>query len=257
MKIRHIVWISALVLTASALAGVGAPRLIHADSSDPKPGTLSVVGSGSVTTTPDTARLSAGVTTQGSKASEAMDANAKKMERVIKALKDAGIATNDLQTEFVSVGPRYDDAGQAITGYTATNSVSAVVRGLSDVGDVIDAAVAAGANNVNGPSLFRDDQDKLYRDALEEAVADAREKAAALARAAGVTLGAIRSLDESPQQPDLSRSSSSGEGSRRRHADRAGQRRDHRDGTRRLRHLVGDGSGALDRQVGALLPLRP
>jgi uncharacterized protein YggE len=199
MKIRHIVWISALVLGASAIAGVGAPRLTRADTGDPQAGTLSVVGTGSVTTTPDTARLSAGVTTQGSTASEAMDANARAMAKVIAALKDAGIASKDLQTEFVSVNPRYDDAGQAITGYSATNSVSAVVRGLSDVGDVIDAAVAAGANNVNGPSLARDDQDKLYRDALEKAVANARDKANALASAAGVSLGKIRSLTESPE----------------------------------------------------------
>jgi uncharacterized protein YggE len=201
MKLRHVVWISALVLAASAIAGIGAPRLIRADTGDPPPGTLSVVGTGSVTTTPDTARLSAGVTTQGSTASEAMDANAQAMAKVIEALKDAGISSKDLQTEFVSVNPRYDDAGQAITGYSATNSVSAVVRGLSDVGDVIDAAVAAGANNVSGPSLARDDQDKLYRNALEDAVADARQKATALARAGGVSLGAIRSLDESPESP--------------------------------------------------------
>jgi uncharacterized protein YggE len=200
MKLRHVIWISALVLTASAIAGVGAPRLIHADSSDPQAGTLSVVGTGSVTTTPDTARLSAGVTTQGSTASEAMDSNAEAMQKVIDALKNAGIASKDLQTEFVSVNPRYDESsGQTITGYSASNSVSAVVRGLSDVGDVIDAAVAAGANNVNGPSLSRDDQDKLYRDALEKAVANARDKANALASAAGVSLGKIRSLSESPE----------------------------------------------------------
>ena len=199
MRIRHIVWISALVLFASAIAGVGAPRLIRADTGDPPPGTLSVLGTGSVTTTPDTARLSAGMTTQGSTASEAMDANATAMAKVIAALKDAGISSKDLQTEFVSVNPRYDDAGQAVTGYTATNSVSAVVRGLADVGDVIDAAVAAGANNVSGPSLARDDQDKLYRDALQDAVADARQKATALASAAGVSVGKVRSLSESPQ----------------------------------------------------------
>jgi uncharacterized protein YggE len=199
MKLGHVLWISALVLTASAIAGVGAPRLIHADAADPPVGTLSVLGSGSVATVPDTARLSAGVTTHGANAAEAMAANADAMQKVIAALKRAGVASKDLQTEFVSVNPRYDDGGQAITGYSATNSVSAVVRGLSDVGDVIDAAVAAGANNVNGPSLSRDDQDKLYRDALEKAVANAREKATALARAAGVSLGKIRSLSESPE----------------------------------------------------------
>jgi hypothetical protein len=199
MKVGHVLWISALVLAASALAGVGAPRLIRADAGDPPAGTLSVVGTGSVTTRPDTARLSAGVTTQGANASEAMAANADAMAKVIDALKRAGVASKDLQTEFVSVDPRYDGGGGTITGYTASNSVSAVVRELAKVGDVIDAAVAAGANNVSGPSLARDDQDKLYRDALESAVDNARQKAAALARAAGVSLGAVRSMSESPQ----------------------------------------------------------
>src|SRR6266545_5743405 len=151
MRIGRVVWISALVLTASAIAGIGAPRLIYADTGDPPPGTLSVVGTGSVTATPDTATLSAGVTTQGASASEAMAANASAMAKVIDALKRAGVASKDLQTQFVSVDPRYDDSGSAIAGYSASNSVSAVVRQLSQVGDVIDAAVRAGANNVKRP----------------------------------------------------------------------------------------------------------
>jgi uncharacterized protein YggE len=200
MKIRNVVWISALVLAASALAGVGAPLLIRADTSDAAPGTLSIVGTGVVTTKPDTATVSAGVTTQASKASEAMSSNAAAMAKVIDALKAEGIDSKDLQTEFVSVQPRYDDRGVEIVGYTASTSVAAIVRDLAKVGGVIDAAVAAGANTVGGPSLARDDQDKLYRDALEDAVAKARLKATALARAAGVSLGAIRSVSESTQE---------------------------------------------------------
>src|SRR6266536_1195910 len=95
MRIGRIVWISALVLTASAIAGIGAPRLIHADTGDPPPGTLSVVGTGSVTATPDTATLSAGVTTQGASASEAMAANASAMAKVIDALKRAGVGSEE------------------------------------------------------------------------------------------------------------------------------------------------------------------
>jgi uncharacterized protein YggE len=199
MKLGHVVWISALVLAASAVAGVGAPRLIRADAGDPPLGTLTVTGTGSVTTQPDTARLSAGVTTQGANASDAMAANGEAMAKVIAALKRAGVASKDLQTEFVSVDPRYDRGGREVVGYSASNSVSAVVRDLSKVGDAIDAAVAAGANNVSGPSLARDDQDKLYREALESAVANARDKASALARAAGISLGAVRSLSEMAQ----------------------------------------------------------
>ena len=196
MKIRNVVWISALVLMASALAGVGAPRLLHAETSDPANGTLSVVGTGVVKTTPDTATISAGVVTQATKAADAIDANAKAMTKVIDALKASGIDSKDLQTAFVSVDPRYDDTGQNLVGYNATNSVSAIVRSIAKVGDAIDTAVAAGANNVSGPSLSRDDQDQLYRDALEDAVAKARLKATTLARAAGRSLGEIRALSE-------------------------------------------------------------
>ncbi len=81
MKIRNVVWISALVLLASALAGVGAPRLLRADTTDPAAGTLSVVGTGVVKTTPDTATISAGVVTQAVKAANAIDANATAMTR--------------------------------------------------------------------------------------------------------------------------------------------------------------------------------
>jgi uncharacterized protein len=199
MRVRHVVWISALLLTASALAGIGAPALIHAESGDPAPGTLSVVGTGLVATEPDTATTSFGVTTQAPTAQEAMSRNSQEMAKVIAALKGAGIASKDLQTQYVSVQPRYDNEGREVTGYTASNSVSAIVRKLSGVGDVIDAGIAAGANNVTGPSLSREDRDKLYRVALESAVADAKAKANVLAQAAGVSVGAVQSMTEGAQ----------------------------------------------------------
>ena len=121
-----------------------------------------------MTTEPDTATTTFGVVTQGATAQEAMSRNSQEMAKVIDALKRAGIASKDLQTQYVSLDPRYDNQGREVVGYTASNSVAAIVRDLAQVGDVIDAAVAAGANNVGGPSLSRDDQDKLYRDALEE-----------------------------------------------------------------------------------------
>ena len=192
-------WITATVLAASALAGVGAPGMIRAESSDAAPGTMSVTGNGSVETEPDTATTSFGMTTQGSTAREAMQNNSDAMRKVVDALKGAGVADKDLQTQYVSLNPRYDNEGRAIVGYDASNTVSATVRKLADVGSVIDAAIAAGANNVSGPSLSRGDRDRLYRDALEKAVADAKAKAEVLAREAGVTVGAVQSLTESPQ----------------------------------------------------------
>src|SRR3954447_16516618 len=199
MRARRALWIAATILVASAFAGVGAPALIRADPGDSTPGTISVTGSGTVTTEPDAATTSFGVVTQGSTAREAMSQNSAEMAKVIEALKRAGVASKDLQTQYVSLDPRYDNQGREVVGYSASNSVSAIVRELSQAGAVIDAAVAAGANNVSGPSLSRDDQGKLYNDALERAVADAKAKAEVLARAAGVSVGAVRSVAENPQ----------------------------------------------------------
>jgi uncharacterized protein YggE len=198
MKLRYVLWISALVLVASAIAGVGAPRLLKAEDAASSSRTISVLGNGVVETKPDTATISFGVTTQAASAKEAISTNASAMAKVLDALKGSGIDAKDLQTEFVSVYPRSDDTGQDIVGYTASNSVSATVRDLGKVGELIDTGVAAGANTVSGPSLAREDQDKLYRDALKEAVADARAKANALADAAGVSLGDVKSIIEAP-----------------------------------------------------------
>ncbi len=199
MRTRRALYVAALVLAASALAGVGAPQLIRAESTDPKPGTISVGGTGSVETEPDTATTSFGVVTQGATAKEAMAQNSTAMTNVIEALKRAGVAAKDLQTQYVSLDPRYDNQGREVQGYNASNSVVARVRDLTQVGSVIDAAIAAGANGVSGPSLSREDRDKLYNDALEKAVADAKSKAEVLARAAGVAVGPVQSVSENQQ----------------------------------------------------------
>ena len=83
-----------------------------------------------------------------------------------------------------------------MVGYTATNTVSAETDALGKAGDVIDAAVEAGANQLSGPSLTREDRDALEHEALRKAVAEARAKAEVLADAAGVSLGRATSIVE-------------------------------------------------------------
>ena len=85
------------------------------------------------------------------------------MAKVIAAIKGQGIAAADVRTEVVSLSPRYSQNGESIVGYQAANSVSATIRNLDKAGAVIDAAVEAGANQVNGPNLTRGDQTSLYR----------------------------------------------------------------------------------------------
>jgi uncharacterized protein YggE len=84
-----------------------------------------------------------------------------------------------------------------VVGYTASNTVSVIVRSIPKVGPVIDAAVDAGANQVYGPNLVRSDQQALYRAAMRAAISNARVKAAAIAKAAGLALRRITDVVES------------------------------------------------------------
>ena len=196
-RIAPLVVVAALVV---AFAGVGRPE--SAGSAGPSAGrTITVSGSGSVTVVPNRASFSFGVTTQGRTAAGALAENAAEMRKVIAALKDAGIAPADIQTQSVSLSPRYSNDGESILGYTASNSVSATAKDINKAGSIVDAAVAAGANQVSGPSLTRSDSSSLYRRALKAAVADARSKAAAIAAASHVRLGAVRSVTEGSSSP--------------------------------------------------------
>ncbi|HXV95271.1 MAG TPA: SIMPL domain-containing protein [Gaiellaceae bacterium] len=167
--------------TAESLAAAGAAV---------SAGGITVVGTGTATVAPDTATWSFGVQTSADTAEAALAANSTAMEQVVAALKSAGIADDDLQTEQVSVYPRTSDDGISIVGYDASNTVRATIRNLDEAGAIVDAAVAAGANQVYGPSLTVSDTEAQYRVAVEAAFADARTRAEAIAELAGVTLGA-------------------------------------------------------------------
>ena len=197
MKIARLALVAAAALAAVAFAGVLQPTGASGQAADEAPDrTLTVSGSGSATATPDRASFVFGTVSQARTAAAALAASSEAVTRVVAALQRAGIARGDIQTAEVSLAARWNEAGDAIVGYTATNSVSATVRRLGDAGAVVDAAVAAGANQVSGPNLLASDQAAAYREALRAAVADARAKAQALAAASGVTTGAITAIVE-------------------------------------------------------------
>lgn len=196
MKPLRILIAAAFVLAVAALAGVGQPQSASGQEPDTPVGSITASGIGSVTTVPDRAHFSFGVQAQSRTASQALEAADAQLRRVVAALRDAGVAQADIQTEQISLSPRTSEDGVQIVGYTAISSVSVRVRNLDRAGLVVDAAVGAGANQVYGPSLTRSDQEALYRNALQAAYADARAKAEALAEAAGVTLGAMTATVE-------------------------------------------------------------
>jgi uncharacterized protein YggE len=179
----------ALAATVAVLQAGDAP----AAAGDPSD-SITVQGNATVSSTPDRATISFGVETQAVTARAALSANASELRRVIAAVKAGG--GTDVQTQAVQLSPRYGENGQAVTGYVATNTVSAVVKELAKAGALIDAAVEAGANQIYGPSLARSDQTALYKVALKAAVADAKASAQALAGASGVTLGRVTAVVE-------------------------------------------------------------
>jgi uncharacterized protein len=198
---RRVAVVAALALVGvglAAYAGVGRPDSAQGQVAGAPTGPtgITVTGVGSVKAAPDRAEFSFGVETQGQTADEALAKNNTAVQKVINAVKGAGVASGDIQTQQVSVYPRYSSDGQQIVGFTATNSVSAKIRDVSKAGAVVEAAVKAGANQVYGPTFSIEEQSGLYKDALDDAYADARSKAEALAVVTGVPLGKVINVVE-------------------------------------------------------------
>lgn len=191
MKTR-ILLIAAPLIVALALAAATLPG--SASSAAAEPGGITVVGTASVSSTPDRAELSFGVESVGQTAKAALAANATEMRKVIAAVKAAG--GTDVRTQSVSLSPRYNERNE-VQGFGATNTVSATIKDVAKAGAVIDAAVTAGANQVYGPSLSSGDQTEQYRQALEAAVVNARANAQVLAAAANLSLGRVTAIVES------------------------------------------------------------
>jgi uncharacterized protein YggE len=190
---KRVLLLTAAGLTVVALAGaVGLPDMAGAQDASSTQDSITVNGVGSVDTVPNEAKMSFGAETRRPTAQAAVAANADAMRKILNALRQAG--GRELATQWVSVYPYTDDVGQ-VSGYSASNSVSAV----SDVGDapaLIDAAAEAGANQISGPGLSSSNAEALYRQALVKAVDEARLRAEVLAKAAGRSLGAITAIIE-------------------------------------------------------------
>jgi uncharacterized protein YggE len=197
MKPGRIAVIAAAGVAIAAFAGVFQPSgASSAPAAETPSGGITVLGTGSANVTPDRASFAFGTVSQAATANAALAASSQAVARVIAALKKAGVAQADIQTSDVSLSPRMNDQGDGIVGYTASNTVTATIRKIGDVGDIVDAAVGAGANQVFGPNLLASDQDAAYRTALKGAVANARAKAETLATASSSTLGKITAIVE-------------------------------------------------------------
>lgn len=182
---RRLLLIGVLVVAAAA-------SLAFTTAGSSSSRSVTTGGHGVLTVVPNEATIDAGVRTQAPTAQAALSANGDAMTKVIAALKQVGV--KKIQTQQVSLFPNTDRKGN-VTSFTAQDTVTATST-IENAGKLIDAAVNAGANTVDGPSLDVAGQDALYRRALQRAVQDAHAKAKALAAAGGFHVGRILSVTE-------------------------------------------------------------
>lgn len=191
-------WMAAIALTSIAPIAAAQRGDANEVRNGPPP-TLTVTGRAEVSAEPDRAVVRLGVVGEGAEASAAQDQVNRAMEQVLEAVMALDVPERSIRTEDLSLYPIYSNEQRPapeqqeprITGYRASNVVSVELDDLAQIGDVIDAGIEAGANQLQGISFqLQDDVDARNR-ALTEAVRDARAQAEVLADAMDVRLQGI------------------------------------------------------------------
>lgn len=189
----------ALVM-ALMLFGLPALSLAEAPVAVADGATITVTGSASVTLKADYAQVSVGVSTTAETVQKASEKNNAAIFTVIAALKEAGIAEEDIATSNYSVHAEYDYSsfgGQKLTGYNVTNQLTVIIRDMEHIGATLDKATAAGANNIYNIQFLSTKADEAQDEATVYAVQDAMRRAKLLADAAALKLGGIKSISDS------------------------------------------------------------
>lgn len=160
---------------------------------------ITVQATGKTTSTPNIAHITLGVTVNQQTAAQATDALAKKINDVIKVVKDSGIADADIATQNVSVNASYDytNGAQTPKGFDASEQVVVTIRKADTVGDIVAKATGAGANQVGGVQFTSDNSDAIQLAAEKDAILNANKKAQDVADALHVKLGKVKTYSVS------------------------------------------------------------
>lgn len=156
---------------------------------------LSVSATGQTDTRPDQAQFQAGISTWDKSAQAASAANLKKIEEIVAALRQLGIAEKDIQTRALTV--QRIDWGDRKGQYQASNTVNVTVRKIDGAGAAVTAVTNAGANIVSGPDLRMADPEKAANAAYTAAYKAAHDRAQAYADAAGMTIARVLTIRDS------------------------------------------------------------
>ena len=199
----------ALLAATPAIAQQGGTTVTTATTQGP---ILSFSVSEEVRARPDQATVGAGVQTTAPTAVEAMRANAAAMDKLVAAAKKQGIKADDIQTSGINLSPQYDYSNRTdgqpprFLGYQVTNSVRATTNDIAGIGPLLDALVAAGGTNIDGPWFAMKDPDAMLVGARGAAIKSAEAKAQDYAKLAGYRSVELMSISEGgvsggPQPP--------------------------------------------------------
>lgn len=201
---RHIVTYF-IVLLASFAGATAVQAQESRPGNDPRP-VLSVTGQGEVSAAPDQAIMSVGAVAQDKQAAAAQSQVNEAMQKVIAAIKDLGIADERIRTAMVSLQAVYDSSKMPVSssrggeprivGFRASNTIAVQIDQMGQIGSVIDAAMNAGANSIEGIVFQLKDDQQARQQALKKAAEIAQAKAQALAAAMNVKLGDVQTISE-------------------------------------------------------------
>lgn len=162
---------------------------------------FTATGVGEAEGTPQSARISLGITKTAKTTAEAKDQVNKTINQITADIKRLGVQEKDIKTANFSTNPDYDYASgkNSITGYTVSQNLAVIFDTIDKANKAIDIATAAGANQIGGVNFTLDDtkKEELEQEARVKAIANAKEKAQKIAQAAGIRLGRVINIQES------------------------------------------------------------
>jgi uncharacterized protein YggE len=161
--------------------------------------TITVPGAATVSVEPDIASVRLGVNVIAETAGAARESAAQTMNAILKAVLAQGVARRDIRTALVSLNPTMDYSGSngpRITGYQVQNGVAVTLRDLAKAGELIDAALGAGASTLDSLEFRLEDATAATDEARKAAMDDARARATTIARAADAKLGDVLAVNE-------------------------------------------------------------
>jgi uncharacterized protein len=196
--IRRLSLLSALVVIFM-MAAVGSVAAASSDTTNPN--VIHTSGSGTVTGTPDRVLITFSVQTENADVKTAQGDNAARMTQIVNALVGTGISRDALKTTGYTITPVYEDSTGILTPkvrtYQVSNTLQLTLSDVSRAGEIIDLAVANGANQVSSIQFMLSDAQALALrgDALKKAVANARADADTVAGALGVNITGLETID--------------------------------------------------------------